>query len=87
MKVHAHESLAQENAPAAEAKPRSIKPLLQMLGSSTWAIASLFLGAGRLGWMRAWICVALWIVGMTTIGLISYHHNAVADAGAGQVAV
>ena len=36
----------------------------------------LFLAAGRLDWVRGWISVALFVVGMTVVGLIIQHYNA-----------
>lgn len=50
--------------------------VVQMLSAYFWFVGSLFLAAGRLDWVRGWIAVVLWIVGMSTIGLLSHHYNA-----------
>ena len=55
---------------------RTLRALMQMLGAYFWFTGSLFLAAGRLNWVRGWITVVLWIVGMTTVGLLSHHYNA-----------
>jgi len=55
---------------------RSFRALVQMLGAYVWFAGSLFLAAGRLDWARGWIAVVLWIVGMSTVGLLSHHFNA-----------
>ena len=62
-----------ETAPPA--KPGSARVLLQMLRTYAWFIVSLFLAAGRFDWKRGWIAVALWVVGMTTLGLIAHYCN------------
>lgn len=69
-------SAAQANAPAAQAKARSVKRLLQITATFVWWIGSLFISAGRLDWVRGWISVALSVVGMTTIGVIVHRYNA-----------
>jgi len=56
-------------------KPRPARRLLQIVGTYAWFIGSLFLAAGRLDWMRGWIAVALWVVGLTSIGLVAQRYN------------
>jgi protein-S-isoprenylcysteine O-methyltransferase Ste14 len=66
-------------APAAITSPQSLfstKRLLQAAATYAWFIGSLFLAAGRLDWVRGWIAVALWVVGLTAIGLIGQRYNA-----------
>lgn len=68
------------NASAVEqpSAPLSLNPargLAQLLGASAWWTGSIFVSAGRLDWMRGWISVALWVTGMTTIGVIGYRYN------------
>ena len=41
----------------------------------TWFLGSLFGAAGRLNWIRGWIAVAMWVVGVSTIGLVVKHYN------------
>ena len=72
----ADESATQANAPAEQAKPRSARRLLQIAATFVWWIGSLFVSAGRLDWVRGWISVALWVVGMTAVGLVVRHYNA-----------
>jgi len=67
---------AQINAAAAQSRWRSAKRLLQIVASFVWWIGALFLSAGRLDWVRGWICVALWVVAMTAVGLTAQHYNA-----------
>jgi len=69
------ESAAPAIAPA-HVKPRSAKRLLQVIATFVWWIGSLFAGAGRLDWVRGWISVALWVVGMTAMGFLVRHYNA-----------
>jgi len=64
---------------AATPPPKSLfstKRLLQAVATYAWFIGSLFVAAGRLDWTRGWISVALWVIGMTAIGLIGQHYNA-----------
>ena len=63
-----------ETAPHTET--RSPRVLVQMLSAYFWFVGSLFLAAGRLDWVRGWIAVVLWIVGMSTVGLLSHCYNA-----------
>ena len=51
------------------------KRLLQIVGVYTWFLGSLFGAAGRLNWIRGWIAVAMWVVGVSTIGLVVKHYN------------
>lgn len=67
---------AQADAPAERTQRPPIRQLLQVMASFLWAIGTLFVGAGRLDWVRGWIAVGLWAVGMTTIGSIAGHYNA-----------
>jgi protein-S-isoprenylcysteine O-methyltransferase Ste14 len=50
--------------------------LVTMTAPAALWIAALFLGAGRLDWPRGWFCVALYVVGMGTLGLIVNRRNA-----------
>jgi protein-S-isoprenylcysteine O-methyltransferase Ste14 len=61
---------------AAPPKPRVARRLLQVIGSYAWFVGSLFITAGRWDWVRGWISVALWVVGLTTVGLIVQRCNA-----------
>jgi len=49
--------------------------VLQVALAFTWAIGSLFLGAGRLDWLRGWICVALWVISLTAVGILTQRYN------------
>jgi protein-S-isoprenylcysteine O-methyltransferase Ste14 len=51
------------------------KSLLQLTGASAWFTGSLFLAAGRLDWVRGWISIALWVTGLTLVGLLASHYN------------
>jgi protein-S-isoprenylcysteine O-methyltransferase Ste14 len=71
------------HVPSVEARLSPAKRLLQIIASFVWWIGALFVGAGRLTWIRGWISVALWVTGMTTIGIIGNHYNpSVMDARA-----
>jgi protein-S-isoprenylcysteine O-methyltransferase Ste14 len=61
--------------PAETAKKHDIRPLIQMLFVSVWAVGSLFLSAGTWRWTRGWICVALWLTAMPAVGLITNRYN------------
>lgn len=77
----ANASAVEAHAP--RAKLSSVKRLLQIMASFVWWIGTLFVGAGRLDWIRGWISVALWVTGMTAIGTIGNHYNpSVMDARA-----
>ena len=69
------ELAVQPGKPSTGIKQGAAKRLLQIIGTFTWMIGSLFLAAGRINWMRGWIGVALWIVGLTAVGLASRHYN------------
>ena len=56
-------------------KPSAARMVLQTIGTYAWFIGSLFAAAGRLNWIRGWISVALWVVGMTAVGLIARRYN------------
>lgn len=68
-------SAVQLNPPTARARAGTGKRLLQITGAFTWWIGALFPSAGRLDWVRGWISVALWLVGMTAFILIVSHYN------------
>jgi len=58
--------------------PPTLNPargLAQLMGASVWWTGSIFLGAGHLDWIRGWTSVALWVTGMTTIGIVGYRYN------------
>jgi protein-S-isoprenylcysteine O-methyltransferase Ste14 len=68
------------NASAVEqpSAPPSLNPargIAQLVGASAWWAGSIFASAGHFDWMRGWISVALWVTGMTTIGVIGYRYN------------
>lgn len=60
---------------AAAAESRFDKKLIPMLMAFGWWGGSLFLAAGRLDWIRGWISVALWVVGVSAVGPIVQHYN------------
>ena len=35
----------------------------------------MFLGAGRIDWIRGWICVALWVISLTALGILTQRYN------------
>jgi protein-S-isoprenylcysteine O-methyltransferase Ste14 len=69
-------SAAQPNAPGAGTKPRTIRRLLQIAATFAWWIAALFVSVGNLHWVRGWISVVFWVVGLTAVGLVVRHYNA-----------
>lgn len=69
------EPLHPETAPTAPTKSGWARRLLQIVGIYGWLFGSLFVAAGRLDWIRGWIAVALWVVGMSTIGLVIKRYN------------
>lgn len=48
---------------------------VQIAMTMVWTIGSLFLGAGRLDWIRGWICVALWLVSVTAVAFFTRRYN------------
>lgn len=38
-------------------------------------VGTVFLGAGRINWLRGWICVALWTTSLTGVGLVTQRCN------------
>lgn len=40
-----------------------------------WMISTVFLGAGTIHWVRGWICVALWTISLTFVGLLTQRRN------------
>jgi protein-S-isoprenylcysteine O-methyltransferase Ste14 len=69
------QSVAQTEAPAPAAKSSPTKRLLQVFVSYVWFIGTLFVAAGRLNWTRGWIAVAMWVIGMTVLGVVIHHYN------------
>lgn len=49
--------------------------VLQIALTYVWMIGTVFLGAGRVDWIRGWICVALWVVSLTIVGLLTRRYN------------
>ena len=68
------DSRAQERTP--EEESRTGKNLIRVVAIFAWWFGSLFLAAGRLNWIRGWISVALFIVGMSAVRLVVRHYNA-----------
>lgn len=68
-------SAVQMEAPAPPAESRFDKKLIPTLMVLAWWIGSLFLAAGRLDWVRGWISVAVWVVGMSAVMPIVQHWN------------
>lgn len=57
-------------------KEKSATPrVLQIALTYAWMIGTVFLGAGRVDWTRGWICVALWVVSLTIVGLLTRRYN------------
>jgi len=69
------EPSAAVTTPVTPPKSRTARRLLQVALSYVWFVGSLFVAAGRLDWARGWITVALWVVGLTTIGVIAQRYN------------
>jgi protein-S-isoprenylcysteine O-methyltransferase Ste14 len=65
--VHAH-------IPPTRTALCSVKMLLRIIASVLW-LGTVFLGAGRLDWVRGWIYAALWVTGMSAVGIIVNHYN------------
>jgi len=68
-------SQAEAKAGPSRAQSRSFRRLIQISATFAWWIGSLFLGAGRIDWIRGWISVALMIVGMATLGIVIHRYN------------
>jgi protein-S-isoprenylcysteine O-methyltransferase Ste14 len=68
-------SAVQTTAPVTPAAARFNKKLIPTLMAFVWLGGSLFLGAGRLDWIRGWITFALWIAGVSAVALIVQHYN------------
>jgi protein-S-isoprenylcysteine O-methyltransferase Ste14 len=47
-----------------------------MLVSPVLWVFALFAGAGRLDWTRGWVCVGLYVIGMSLVGLVVHRVNA-----------
>lgn len=58
-----------------KAETSATKRVLQIALTYAWMIGTVFLGAGRIDWLRGWICVALWTVSLTVVGLLTYRCN------------
>jgi len=55
--------------------PSAARRMLQIGLTYVWMIGTGFLGAGRIDWLRGWICAALWVVSLTAVGLLTWHCN------------
>jgi protein-S-isoprenylcysteine O-methyltransferase Ste14 len=71
----AEPSAVQTETPAPPAESRFDKKLIPTVFVLAWWMGSLFLAAGRLDWVRGWISVALFVVGMTVVKRIVQHYN------------
>lgn len=64
-----------ERLVAAGKKKSSASRITQMLLTLVWMVGAQFAAAGRWDWTRGWICVVVWIVPMTTLGLVTQRYN------------
>lgn len=64
-----------ESLAAADKKKSSSSRVTQMLMTLVWVVGAQFVAAGRWDWTRGWICVVVWIVPMTILGLIAQRYN------------
>ena len=53
----------------------AVRRILQVSITYVWMIGTVFLGAGTVHWVRGWICVALWTVSLTAVGLLTQRRN------------
>jgi protein-S-isoprenylcysteine O-methyltransferase Ste14 len=67
-------STVQANIPAAGTAWRTVRSLLRPIAGMLW-IGTMFLGAGRLDWVRGWIYAAMWAIGMSAVGIVVNHYN------------
>jgi len=58
-----------------EKKKSAASRILQVALTYAWMIGTVFLGAGTLHWVRGWICVALWTISLTGVGLLGQRCN------------
>ena len=68
-------SAVQLNPPTAKVKPGGAKRLLQISAAIAWWTAALFTSAGRLDWLRGWISVVFWSMGMAAFILLVSRYN------------
>jgi protein-S-isoprenylcysteine O-methyltransferase Ste14 len=54
---------------------RSARRMIQAFATMTLWIAAVFVSAGRLDWIRGWICVTAYIISMTLAGLLVRRRN------------
>ena len=66
----AESSVVEVDAAGPQTKTRPHRFFVQTIATFIWFVGSLFLGAGRLDWVRGWISAGLSVVGMTIVGLI-----------------
>ena len=55
---------------------QTARKVIRVAASPLFWIVALFGGAGRLDWARGWISVALWVGGVSAIGLVVRRYNA-----------
>jgi len=70
------QSAVQATATILPTRSRSYRTVAQTIVTFIWFAGSLFLGAGRIGWIRGWISVGLSVISMSALGLIVRHYNA-----------
>lgn len=68
-------SAAEPHAPPVRARWQSAKKVVQSAASPVAWAAALFGSAGRLDWKRGWVCLALYTLGMSAIGLVVSRSN------------
>ena len=69
------EDPAVETTAAPPERPYWVKTLFRVIGIYGWFFGSMFAAAGRFDWKRGWIALALWVVGMSTMGVVVRRYN------------
>lgn len=65
----------QETASKPAAPPRSYKRLIQISANMLFWTAAVFVSAGRINWLRGWVCVATNVICMTAAGFVVRRRN------------
>lgn len=70
-----HVSTLQSSPPSAQTGRRSARRAIQMVVLPVLWLGLLFAGAGRLDWLRGWICIAIFVIARIAINAIVGHYN------------
>lgn len=68
-------STVQSSPAAAQSGRCSVRRAIQRVVLAALWLGLLFAGAGRLDWLRGWMCIAIFVITRVAVGAITRHYN------------